>query len=232
MMRCQRMEQQLIPYLDGKLSASQQKSVAAHLERCSHCATALEGLSEICALLDAEREVAVPAEFEGEVIRRIHGLEGARSARRWVVPLATAASAAAIAVLAAWMTLGSFMPGGGAPRTALTALPVREPLPLKASQPTMPPPPQVVARRDTPAVSAPVAEAALETVVPEVDLEGGFEDALPMPGPEEVPSDLLEALDMFVYFPIIRDLDRFEHFEAIWTASDAETEDDATTRGG
>ena len=86
MMRCQRMEQQLIPYLDGKLSASQQESVAAHLERCPHCAAALEGLSEICALLDAEREIAVPAEFEGEVVRRIRRLEGASSSGRWAIP--------------------------------------------------------------------------------------------------------------------------------------------------
>ena len=50
-MSCSRMEKQMMPYVDGRLKASEQREVEAHLATCAACRVRVNELQELSGVL-------------------------------------------------------------------------------------------------------------------------------------------------------------------------------------
>jgi len=211
-MWCRRVRQQIVPYVDGKLTGGRHAAVAAHLRSCRACSAAAQGLRELHAVLDRQPEVSVPLEFEAKVFRRIRSTEpepSTRTAWRWLVPIAAGAFAVGLALV----YVGREVPGpgarfgepdaGGPAHSPVAPTPVGEPLVARGSGQAASP------------VEYERAEALGRGAAPQTRLleeaSGGI--------PKDVPSELFSAPGLFVDFPIIWELEKFEHYETIWTLS-------------
>ena len=222
-MWCRSVQRQLVPYVDGRLTGRRHVAVAAHLEGCRACSVAADGLRELHALLDSQPEAAVPPEFEAEVIRRIRGGEPESSTLqigRWLLPLAAGVCAVGVALL----YVGHGVRGPEEPSgESVAAAVARRPLP---GGPTALPMGAMrgagrgaSAGHEAPEVERPAAQPG------ERRTEESFAEAS-----KELPPDLFGALDLFVDFPVIWQLEKFEHYEAIWSLSDHEAA--SRMRGG
>ena len=221
-MWCRSVQRQLVPYVDGRLRGRRHVAVAAHLESCQTCSAAADGLRELHALLDSQPEAVVPPEFESEVIRRIRGGEPESSTLqlgRWIIPLAAGACAVGVALYVGHGVRGPEEPSGESGAAAVARAPV-------PGGPTASP---TGAMRGA-GRGASAGHEAPEVERPAAQPEGSPpEDAL-AEASKKLPPDLFGALDLFVDFPVIWQLEKFEHYEAIWALSDHEAE--STMRGG
>jgi len=72
----------------------------------------------------------------------------------------------------------------------------------------------------TPALSrAPAADAKRVAQAPPLPAQRRFAKVPPVPPPAEPPAKLAEAPDLFMDMPILRNLDKLTHFEAIQTTT-------------
>lgn len=74
-------EEQIIPYLDGRLAASERGEVARHLESCGECRTQLAELRRLLAVLEEWRAVEPSASFAAALQRRLE--RAAHPASSW-----------------------------------------------------------------------------------------------------------------------------------------------------
>ena len=58
-MNCKTIDQKLIFYFEGELSAQENKLIEQHIENCSSCAAKLEYLRETLSILNTEKEAEV-----------------------------------------------------------------------------------------------------------------------------------------------------------------------------
>lgn len=211
-MVCRKIQRQLVPYVDGKLSAHWQSKVTLHLEGCPNCAADATALRKLHAVFDAGAEATVPQRLETEVLRGVRTMApevGAGEWFRWLMPLAAGACAVGVAVFLAGRTNGPQPPGQETPRVAQA------------------PGPEVIVEQPEGGEVPPSAE---QTKLAQRDRSQRGESASGPTGGDEVPPELRDALDLFVDYPIILDLEKFEHYDTIW----ANTEEvrAGATRGG
>lgn len=108
-MNCERIETQLIAYLDGKATAGERRDVEAHLAECAACRARAEEFRGVWTLLDEAPAMEPSLGFDARV-RRAVAAEPSPAPFAWLVPSLRAASAVAVLVaLSVWI---SSMPPG------------------------------------------------------------------------------------------------------------------------
>jgi len=80
-MTCQQIESFLLPYLDGKLSAHQQRLVEAHLQACALCGERVKGFADVSGLLEEWAAVEPSPFFNTRLEQRL--AEEAASGGGW-----------------------------------------------------------------------------------------------------------------------------------------------------
>jgi len=95
-------EEQVVPYLDGRLASEEQAAVERHLTACAECRTRIKDLRGLLGVLDEWRGAEVSPGFPAAVRQRIEA-ESAGAARsgswRWVYAGALAVAAAVLLVI-------------------------------------------------------------------------------------------------------------------------------------
>ena len=72
--RCLRLRERLSSYIDGDLSPSERRSVAAHLRRCPCCRTMADGLRHTVDLCHKAGTASLPADVKRRARARITSL--------------------------------------------------------------------------------------------------------------------------------------------------------------
>jgi anti-sigma factor RsiW len=194
-MRCGRAERSLAAAADGELSARQQRALDRHLAGCPTCRGELVTTGAVLRALSAlPMEAEVPARLEQATLRRVR-LAAAEETERgpggwWSVWRLPAFGAAVVAVVAVSVALLPSAEGPSRPASA----PGRTQVARSASQP-----------REAPARQVASDKTPRAPIVREV--------------PKEPPPALAEAPDLFIELPILRNLEKLEHFEAIRTTT-------------
>lgn len=196
-MRCGRTQKLIVLAADGEITPADRRRLDEHLAACQACRHEAAAVQSLFAALDElpmEREV--PAAVEAVTLRRVRieaAEEGERGRRWWAWLPAPVLAAAGVGVLA--VAIGS-RPGtapepvASAPGTDTAPAVARAPVPAPPAAPADSP-----ARAETRrlADAGPAAERS----------------------PKDPPPELAAAPDLFMNLPIIRNMDKLEHFEAI-----------------
>ena len=104
-MNCERMENRLIAYLDGRASPADRREVEAHLAACGACRTRAEEFRRLWTVLDE-----VPAEepspvFDARLRARLAAEPARPSVWSWLLPSPRLAFAVSLLlVLSAWIS--------------------------------------------------------------------------------------------------------------------------------
>ncbi len=232
-MRCRGVQRRMLPYVDGRLTDTEYAAVGAHLQRCPSCAGELAAVRRLCEMLDrgmarADASGTVPTALENATMRRIRGVEAAAEEGprwRWLLPWATGLAAAGLALYLTYVTEGRDPTGPGAkrgehevaavaPEAGLVVEPSDDGSATSATSAQL-----AAAPRRKKGVADPTkGEAAL----------GGAGEAR-VSSTEELPTELRHTPDLFVDFPIIDELDKFEHYDSIWSVTN---EHGGRPRGG
>jgi len=196
-MRCGRAQRHLITATE-RLRARTRAAAERHAARCAACREELRLTRALFAALDeGGRETAVPPRLEQATLRAVRSAaaeEAERAPRRWTYWLPL--PALAVAALAALAIVPALERAGESP-----SIPGDAPAPV-ARRPAPPPVPVAVAAK--PRAPEPPPEVA--------------EQRTPEP-----PAELAERPDLFIDLPILRHMEKLEHYEQIQTtgASDA-----------
>src|SRR5580692_6941508 len=70
-MSCSRMEKQMMPYVDGRLKASEQREVEAHLATCAACRVRVNEFRAVSGLLDELPQIEPSGAFDARVRARV-----------------------------------------------------------------------------------------------------------------------------------------------------------------
>lgn len=180
--------------LAGELSGRQPDRLGQHLERCPECRREWDAYTALDRALGTLRlEAALPARLEQVTLRRARLADGAHvpeRRRRWLGVAIPALAATAILVVAARQSLVDS--GTVSPPAAPEHTPTAAPQRL-AERPSTP----------APTAAAPSRERRRPARV--------------VPG--EPPPELTARPDLFVNLPLLRNLDKLQHYEAIQTIS-------------
>ena len=191
-MRCGSAQKLIVAAVDGEITPERRRDLDEHVAACTECLGELHATESLLGALESlPQEAEVPPLVEAATLRRMRvaaAEEQERKERRWGWFPAPVLAAAGVAVLALAINL---RPEGrqGTPQPVMTpeATGVRQ----LARAPERPAPPP-----------APRQEVAVATA----------DDALP---PADPPPDLAAAPELFMNLPIIRNMEKLEHFEAI-----------------
>lgn len=199
---CEQITSELIAYLDGELSDADRRPVAAHLSTCLGCRREVERLGTVQRWVSDLPSIEPSADFATDFWRRMNAEEAAVPTlgprrRVWQLVVPALAAAAVLALVArSIVTSPSSAPTAPAPAKQIAAAPAR-----KA-------PAAVAANRDAaPAEPAQVADAANQL-------------------PEDLPPELVEHPELFLRLPVVRRLEKLEHFEEVRTAPEGGTAGD------
>ncbi len=211
-MRCLTARRWITRDLAGELTPRRVARLARHLEGCEGCRHERVAYTALDRALGAlPLAAAVPARLEQDTLRRVRLAvaedppEGPRRLARWLGLTVPALAATAALVLAVRMAGPPAEPAreSAAPGAQVT----RPPSPAAA-------PPVRVARPATP--SAPAARPAPSA--PPARPAPRHRRAEPTV-PSEPPPELAARPDLFVNLPILRNLERLEHYDAIQTTT-------------
>ncbi len=106
-MSCNRMENRILPYVDGRLKESERREVETHLESCAACRLRVNEFRAVTGLLDELPVIEPSAAFDMRVHARVAAEPVKRSWLGWFAPSPRVAFAASLLV-AATIWLGSF----------------------------------------------------------------------------------------------------------------------------
>ena len=106
-MSCNRMENRILPYVDGRLKESERREVETHLESCAACRLRVNEFRAVTGLLDELPVIEPSAAFDMRVHARVAAEPVKRSWLGWFAPSPRVAFAASLLV-AATVWLGSF----------------------------------------------------------------------------------------------------------------------------
>jgi len=168
------------------------------MEGCAGCRREWEAYSALDRVLGSlPLEAALPPRLEQVTLRnaRLAAAEATKSRRRWLDVAVPALAATAVVVVAARLSLQDTEPVP-APAPAAPARPVTAP------SATARVPGRVAERAPAPAPSA-AASPQRRRVVRDV--------------PSEPPPELAARPDLFINLPLLRSLDKVQHYEAIQT---------------
>src|SRR6266852_9443041 len=100
-MSCSRMEKQMMPYEDGRLKASEQREVDAHLATCAACRLRVKEFRAVSGLLDELPQIEPSGAFDARVRARVAAEPVKQSWWAVFAPSPRAALAASMLLLAA-----------------------------------------------------------------------------------------------------------------------------------
>ena len=227
-MRCHSVQQRLLAYVDGRLSDDEYAAVGGHLQGCPTCAAEIVATRRLCELLDRGAP-ETPAGLENAVMRRIRAgeiVEEAPPRLHWALPWAVGLAAAA--------GLAVYLGGGvdwlrGSPEG------------IGGDRA----PSGIASKSDGRQVSGATVAASSESspskgartqVASTAGRVGGSAEEAPPAGGEarvaatdDLPRELRDSPDLLVDFPIIDELDKFEHYDSIWAITN---EHPGRPRGG
>jgi hypothetical protein len=210
-MHCDRARTIMISAMDEPITDAQRRELAAHVRGCERCEREQRQLERLTAALDRlGDEVAVPPGLEGEVLRRIRepaeaGPSLIERLRAWMSPPALAAACAAGLILV--LTLAE-----------RATPPVVAPRPV-ARAPVEPGMAPTVTARATPAARGGAGTDDGEAVV-----MASASDRWTSPdGPP--PAELEGALPLLLDLPILRNMEKLEHYDNIATTTLADEEE-------
>ena len=184
--------------LAGELSGRRSQRLTKHMDGCAGCRREWEAYTALDRVLGSlPLEAALPPRLEQVTLRnaRLAAAEATKSGRRWLNVAVPALAATAVVVVAARLSLQDTEPVP-APAPAAPARPVTAP------SATARVPGRVAERAPAPAPSA-AASPQRRRVVRDV--------------PSEPPPELAARPDLFINLPLLRSLDKVQHYEAIQT---------------
>ena len=111
-MSCSRMEKQMLPYVDGRLKASEAQEVEKHLAACAACRLRVNEFRAVSGLLDELPQIEPSAAFDVRVHARVAAEPVKKSWWAWYAPSPRVAFAASMLLLAT-IWLGSRPQFGG-----------------------------------------------------------------------------------------------------------------------
>jgi anti-sigma factor RsiW len=123
-MSCNRMENRILPYVDGRLKENERREVETHLESCAGCRLRVNEFRAVTGLLDELPAIEPSAAFDMRVHARVAAEPVKQSWWGWFAPSPRVAFAASL-LLAATVWLGSFS-GPAQPAIAQDDIPVLE----------------------------------------------------------------------------------------------------------
>jgi anti-sigma factor RsiW len=98
-MNCHRMENLILPYLDGRLKDGRRRDVEAHVAACEPCRLRLHEFRAVSGLLDELPAVEPSAAFDARVRARIAAEPPRQNWLAWLTPSPRVAFAASLLVL-------------------------------------------------------------------------------------------------------------------------------------
>jgi anti-sigma factor RsiW len=108
-MSCSRMEKQMLPYVDGRLKASEAQEVEKHLAACAACRLRVNEFRAVSGLLDEMPQIEPSTAFDVRVHARVAAEPVKKSWWAWYAPSPRVAFAASMLLLA-MVWLGSRQP--------------------------------------------------------------------------------------------------------------------------
>jgi anti-sigma factor RsiW len=99
-MSCARIENRILPYVDGRLKASEQREVEAYLAGCAACRLRVNEFRAVAGLLDELPQIEPSAAFDVRVRARVAAEPARRSWWAWFAPSPRVAFAASMLLLA------------------------------------------------------------------------------------------------------------------------------------
>ena len=104
-MSCERIEKQLIAYMDGRASSTERREVEAHLADCGACRTRAEEFHLLWGVLDEVPQVETSPAFDARLRARIAAEPPRQSLWAWLVPSPRLALAVSLLlVLSVWIS--------------------------------------------------------------------------------------------------------------------------------
>src|ERR1700689_4360226 len=85
-MNCERIENQLIAYLDAKAKPAERRQVESHLAECAACRQRVEEFRLVAGLLDELPVIAPSPSFDAALRARVAAEPQRSSVWGWVVP--------------------------------------------------------------------------------------------------------------------------------------------------
>lgn len=197
-MRCGRAQKLMTAAVDGELSAGRRAALDRHLVRCTTCRAEYAATGRMLRALDLLPTASVvPDAVERATLRRVHALAAEEAER------------AGTGWWRGWFALPAVAIATAAVITFAVGITRRtDEVPAVPSRVASTPPRERVAKATPPAFPDAARRAPSEPASPP-------------------PAALAQAPDLFVDLPMLRNLDKLRHFEAIQTT----TLDDDTPSG-
>ena len=118
-MSCERIENRILPYVDGRLKVGEQREVEKHLAGCAACRVRVSEFRAVSGLLDELPQIEPSGAFDARVRARVAAEPVKQSWWAWLAPSPRVAFAASMLLLATiWI--------GSRPDIAPTGVPVDE----------------------------------------------------------------------------------------------------------
>jgi anti-sigma factor RsiW len=183
--------------LAGELSGRRLQRLTKHMDGCAGCRREWQAYTALDRVLGSlPLEAALPPRLEQVTLRtaRLAEAEATKSRRRWLGVAIPALAATAVVVMAARLSLQdtepALTPVPAAPARAVTASPARAPARVAERAPAPAP---------SPAPGSPQRRRVARGV------------------PSEPPPELAARPDLFINLPLLRNLDKVQHYDAIQT---------------
>jgi hypothetical protein len=197
-MRCRTAQTWIVAARDRELSERQQRALDRHLAECGACRAEQVSLEGVLSALDAlEPAREVPARLEADVFRQVRGL-AAGGAPAWTLPQ--------------WLRRG-------VPAMAAMAVVALAVVGVRSSEIAVPTARTNVTVAERPRVATPAPAQAVAKA--EADAPVVARRAKPR-APVDPPEELASRPDLFVDLPMLRELDKMQHFDSIATMEDAD----------
>ena len=198
-MRCRTAQTWIVAARDGELDERERRALERHLAECGACRAEQVSLEGVLAALDAlEPGREVPARLEADVFRQVRGLAAEGAGGGWELPQ--------------WLRRG--VPAIAA--TAVVAIAVVGMRPSRVGMPEARTPVTVAARPRATAPAAAPAEIAKAEEAPAAARR------VKSRAPMDPPAELASRPDLFVDLPMLRELDKMQHFDSIATMEDSD----------
>ena len=183
----------LVAYLDGELGDAERARIETHLGTCLACRREVEQFRRLRALIDGVRPLELSSDFADRMWQRLDPLPARAPRRRtravlWAAPTLAAAAALALVWYSQVARLGN-APTAPAPHSVAAA-----PRPHDAN----------------------ASRSEKEQAVASEKEEGGApRDVATADDVTDYPPDLVEHPELFLRLPVVRRLNRLEHFEEV-----------------
>jgi anti-sigma factor RsiW len=99
-MSCKRMEERILPYVDGRVKESERREMEAHLAECAACRLRVSEFRGVTGLLDELPQIEPSAAFDARVHARVAAEPAKQSWWAWFMPSPRVAFAASMLLVA------------------------------------------------------------------------------------------------------------------------------------